>query len=143
MQSGSEPWIPDKQLLEICHCRSETILLTPNSSCEARWPIGTRERLALAILLYTGLRRGDAAMLGRQHVRDGIITFRTAKTGTQVTIPMLPDLAEIIAATKTGDLAFVATPSGRPMTKESFGNWFKDTCRAAGVPGTARDAGRQ
>ena len=35
MQSGSEPWIPDKPILEICHCRSETILLTPNSSCEA------------------------------------------------------------------------------------------------------------
>jgi integrase len=104
---------------------------------EARWPIGTRERLALAILLYTGLRRGDAAMLGRQHVRDGVITFRTAKTGAMVTIPMLPELAEIIAATKTGDLAFIATPSGRPMTKESFGNWFKDACRAAGVPGTA------
>jgi hypothetical protein len=35
MQSGSGPWIPDKQILEICHCRHETILLTPNSSCEA------------------------------------------------------------------------------------------------------------
>src|SRR3982075_122199 len=35
MQLGSEPWIPDKQILKICHCRSETILLTPNSSCEA------------------------------------------------------------------------------------------------------------
>lgn len=32
---------------------------------EVRWPIGSRERLALAILLYTGLRRGDAARLGR------------------------------------------------------------------------------
>jgi integrase len=76
-------------------------------------------------------------MLGRQHLKDGIITFRTAKTGALVTIPVLPELAEIIAATKTGDLAFVATPSGRPMTKESFGNWFKDACKAAGVPGTA------
>jgi hypothetical protein len=28
---------------------------------EARWPIGTRERLALGVLLYTGLRRGDAS----------------------------------------------------------------------------------
>ncbi len=36
---------------------------------EARWPVGTRERLALDILLYTGLRRGDAARLGRPHVR--------------------------------------------------------------------------
>ena len=34
MQSGSEPWIPDKQILEICHCRSEPILLTPIASCE-------------------------------------------------------------------------------------------------------------
>ena len=54
-------------------------------------------------LLYTGLRRGDAARLGRQHVRDGVITFRTEKTGQRVVIPILPELAEIIAATNTGD----------------------------------------
>lgn len=28
---------------------------------EGRWPLGTKERLAFAVLLYTGLRRGDAA----------------------------------------------------------------------------------
>jgi hypothetical protein len=45
MQLGSEPWIPDKQILEICHCRSETILLTPNSSCED-WSLTTlKEKL--------------------------------------------------------------------------------------------------
>jgi integrase len=54
-----------------------------------------------------------------------------------VTIPLLPELAAVIEATKTGDLTFIATPSGAPMTKESFGNWFGDACRAAGVPGTA------
>jgi Phage integrase family len=52
-------------------------------------------------------------------------------------IPLLPHLAEIIDATKTVDLTFVATPSGRPMTKENFGNWFRDACRAAKVPGAA------
>ncbi len=104
---------------------------------EARWPVGTRERLAFAILLFTGLRRGDAAILGRQHVRDGIITLRTAKTGAVVEIPVLPALAEIITVSSTGSLAFISTNSGAPMTKESFGNWFKDACREAGVPGTA------
>ena len=44
---------------------------------EAHWPVGTRERLAYDLLLYTGLRRGDAVRLGRQHVRDGLITIRT------------------------------------------------------------------
>ena len=39
---------------------------------EQRWPIGTRQRVWLDVLLYTGLRRGDAVRLGRPHVRDGI-----------------------------------------------------------------------
>jgi len=104
---------------------------------EARWPIGTRERLAFAILLYTGLRRGDAARLGRQHVCEGVILMRAEKTGTQLTIPILPELAQAIEATKTGDLTFVATATGKGMTKESFGNWFREACDAAGVPGSA------
>jgi integrase len=104
---------------------------------ETHWPVGTRERLALAILLFTGLRRGDAATLGRQHIKSGVITIRTAKTGQLVIIPILQELAEIIAATKTGDLAFIATASGAPMTTASFGNWFREACAAAGVPGAA------
>jgi integrase len=104
---------------------------------EAKWAVGTRERLALAILLHTGLRRGDAAMLGRQHIRDGVITLRTAKTGQQVTIPLLPELARIIESTSTGCLALIAIRDGRPMTKESFGHFFREACEAAGVPGRA------
>jgi integrase len=104
---------------------------------EARWPIGTRERLALTILLYTGLRRGDAVRLGRQHIKDGIITLRAGKTGTQIIIPVLPEVAAIINASRTGDLAFIAGERGRPMTKESFGNWFRGACQVAGVPGSA------
>jgi integrase len=34
----------------------------------------------LAVLLYTGLRRGDAVRLGRQHIRHGVATLRTEKT---------------------------------------------------------------
>lgn len=104
---------------------------------ELRWPIGTRERLAFGILLYTGLRRGDAAVLGRQHLRGGIINMRTEKTGAQIIIPVLSELAEIIAASRIGDLALIATDAGRPMTKESFGIWFRKACKAAGVPGAA------
>ena len=104
---------------------------------ERRWPLGTRERLAFDLLLYTGLRRGDVAQLGPQHVRDGIITLRTAKTGQVVTLPVLPPLAESIAAGPTGALAFVTGEKGRPMVKEAFGNWFRDACNAAGVAGSA------
>ena len=46
---------------------------------EAHWPIGTRERLALDLLLYTGLRRGDVVRLGRPHVKDGQIPHQDRK----------------------------------------------------------------
>src|SRR5262249_15410434 len=32
---------------------------------EVRWPRGTRERVMFDVLLYTGLRRGDAVRVGR------------------------------------------------------------------------------
>jgi hypothetical protein len=38
---------------------------------EARHLIGTKARLAMALLLYTGQRRSDVVLFGRQHVRDG------------------------------------------------------------------------
>jgi integrase len=104
---------------------------------EARWPIGTRERLIFAIYLYTGLRRGDAASLGRQHIANGIISLKTEKTGTPVIIPVLPELQTVIDASPTGDLVFIAKPNGAPMRKESLGTIFKDACKAAGVPGSA------
>lgn len=104
---------------------------------EARWPLGTRARLAFDLLLYTGLRRGDVVKIGRQHVRDGVITVRTEKTGSVVYRPILAPLAKSIKATKTGDMAFLVTRSGTPFTKESFGNWFSDCCRAARCPGSS------
>ncbi len=104
---------------------------------EARWPIGTRQRVWLDVLAFTGLRRGDAVRFGRQHVRNGIGTIKTEKTGTEVTLPILPVLAKTLAAGPCGDLTFIAGESGRPLTKELFGNLFRKACRKAGVPGSA------
>jgi integrase len=47
---------------------------------EDRHPVGTKARLALALMLYLGVRRGDVVTLGRQHVRDGAIRFVPLKT---------------------------------------------------------------
>jgi integrase len=73
---------------------------------EARWPIGTRQRVWFDVLLYTGLRRGDAVRFGRQHIRDGIGTIKTEKSGftVTVTLPILPVLAGTLDAGPCGDL---------------------------------------
>jgi integrase len=104
---------------------------------EACWEVGTRQRLAYDILLYTGLRRGDAVRLGRQHVKSGVATIRTEKTGEVVSMPLLPPLQASIEATPTGDLTFIAGIKGKPRTKEAFGTWFREACQKAGVPGSA------
>jgi integrase len=104
---------------------------------ERRWPIGTRQRVWLDVLLYTGLRRGDAVRLGRQHVRNGAATIRTEKTNTEVTLPILPVLAETLRAGPCGDLTFIVGANGKPLDKRSFGNQFRKACRAAGVQRSA------
>jgi integrase len=102
---------------------------------EKRWPLGTRQRVWLDVLLYTGLRRGDVVRIGRQHVRNGVATLKTEKGGftVEVNLPILPVLQATLDAGPCGDLAFICGERGRPLTKESFGNLFKDACKLAGV----------
>lgn len=107
---------------------------------EVRHPIGTKARLALALLLYTGARRSDVIQLGRQHIRNGSLKFKIGKNGlrhyTEVEIPILPELQEIIDATADkGDLTFLISDHGRAWASgDSFGNKFRDWCVQAGLP---------
>jgi integrase len=93
----------------------------------------TRQRVWFDLLAYTGLRRGDAVRLGRQHVRNGLATIKTEKTGVVVTLPILATLGKTLSAGPCGDLTFIAGKNGHPLTKESFGNLFRQACREAGL----------
>jgi integrase len=102
---------------------------------QAHWPVGTKERVWFDVLRHTGLRRGDAATLGRQHVRDGIACIRTEKSrgAVLVTIAIAPELERTLKSGPCGELAFICGENGKPLTKESFGNLFREACRKAGV----------
>lgn len=105
---------------------------------EERWPIGTKPRLAFALLLFLGVRRGDVVRLGRQHVKNGSIQFVPNKTRhkrrTLSKKPILKILADIIAQSPTGALTFLETAYGKPFSDAGFGAWFKDRCCDAGLP---------
>jgi integrase len=108
------------------------------SQYEQRHPIGSRARLALALLLYTGTRRSDVVQLGRQHVRNGWLKFTQHKNRNRhpvtTEIPILPPLQQVIDASPTGDLTFLVTgQAARPFTVAGFGNWFRDRCNEAGL----------
>lgn len=96
---------------------------------QAHYKLGTRERVAFDILLYSGLRRGDAVMFGRQHVKDGVGRMTTEKTDERVFIPIEPELAATLEAGPCGDLTFISGANRKPMVKESFGTWFRVVCR--------------
>jgi integrase len=102
-----------------------------------RHPPGTKAALALAILLFTGQRRSDVVVLGKQHLRRGELTFTQVKNRNRapvtLTIPVHPRLEEFISMPPVGDLQFLVTEFGKPFTGDGFGNWFRDRCREAGV----------
>jgi integrase len=101
---------------------------------EAHHPIGSRARLALALLLSTGQRRSDVVNMGRQHVRDDKICVKQRKTGKALMIPMSSQLRAAIDAIPADHLTFLTTAAGKPFTAAGFTNWFRDMCNAAGLP---------
>jgi integrase len=108
---------------------------------EAVYPIGTRPRLAFALLLYTAQRRADVVQLGRQHLRDGMLHIRQSKTGKPLAIPLHPELRMVLDATPSEHLTFLVTRAGRPFGAEAFTHWFKRKCREARLPPRASGHG--
>jgi len=98
---------------------------------EKRWPVGTKQRLAFALLLHTGQRRSDVVRMGRQHVTDGRIAVKQAKGGKQLTIPLHDALKAVIADQR--GMTFLLTEYGQPFSVAGFGEWFARACKAAGL----------
>ena len=48
--------------------------------CRARYANGTMARLAIELMLNILARRHDAHLIGRQHLRNGYLSWRPAKT---------------------------------------------------------------
>lgn len=102
---------------------------------ETKWPIGSRARLALALLLYTGQRRSDVIRMGPQHIRGGALHVRQRKTGERLELPIHPDLAAVLEGTSTEHLTFLTTQQGRPFASPTaFYNWFVECVSDAGLP---------
>jgi integrase len=101
---------------------------------EAHYPIGTKPRLALSLLLHTAQRRADILKMGRQHIRDGVLSVRQQKTGKELAIPVTPALLATIDATPSEHLTLLVTDRGQPFGPMAFTKWFRRCCDAAGLP---------
>jgi integrase len=101
---------------------------------EAWHPIGTKPRLALALLLNTGQRRSDVVRMGRQHIGPNGLRVKQRKTKQELVIPIHPELARVITATPNNHLTYLVTQFGEPYSSAGFGNAMRDWCDRANLP---------
>ncbi len=105
---------------------------------ESAHPIGSKARLAMALMLYTGQRRSDAVLFGPDHLKKGWLIFTQQKNKNRkpisLEIPVRPELRDILAASPCGKKTFLLTEFGKTFTANGFGNWFRKRCDEAGLP---------
>jgi integrase len=111
----------------------------------AHFPIGTRARLALELLLAMAARRGDGIRLGRRHLvvnEDGKTCLRFVQQKNRkrkpmtVQIPVPSELAAAIEACPSPpeSLTFLVNEWGRPFSEKAFNSAFRKWCDEAGLP---------
>lgn len=101
---------------------------------EAYWPIGTRERLAMALLLHTALRRSDMIKLTHESRVGNRLVLVHGKNESDTDIPINPELAAAMAPFEGGTGTYLQTVFGKPYTADGFGNWFRRKIDEAGLP---------
>jgi integrase len=108
------------------------------TSYERRWPLGTRERLAYALLLYFDQRGGDTVRLRRQDIRNGAVHLAQQKTRKgkpvkELIIPIHPALDRAIKAGPHG-LFLIGDERGRPISRPTLTRLIKRAAKEAGLP---------
>lgn len=102
---------------------------------ESHWPVGTMQRLAYALMLFTGARVSDAYRLGPGNQIDGCLQWVQQKTQREVVVPIHPALQDAIDATEHGDQAYLITQYYKPFSSaKSLSNWCTKSYIAAGLP---------
>ena len=101
---------------------------------EARHPVGSKARLALALLLYTMQRRSDVVRLGPPSVIAGYFVLTQQKTGACLELPILPALRSVIDATPHGQLAFLITEYGSRLRRMALATGFAIGATKQGFP---------
>ncbi|WP_292530860.1 tyrosine-type recombinase/integrase [Methylocystis sp.] len=82
-------------------------------------------RVPIALAMFGGLRKGDVLRVTKSTLRDGVGRITTRKRGVDVTIPIHPILAHILASAPQHDALTIATNSqGQTWTESGFNATF-------------------
>jgi integrase len=113
----------------------------------AHYPIGTKARLALELLIHFATRRGDGIALGRQHVKDGWLVYTQEKNRKRKPVAVETPMPEVVRAaieacpSPPDSLTFLTNDWGRPFGKRAFNTQFRKWCDEAGLPQSCKPHG--
>ena len=118
---------------------------------ENRWQIGTKQRTAFALMLFTGQRRSDVHRMTWQDIspRTGRIKVHQQKTGAKIEVPLHRDLLAVLEKARHNHVTIINTEFGKSFTVDGFSAFMRDAIRAAGLPldcqphGLRKAAGRR
>jgi integrase len=130
-------WRPDNPATRLKQYRGGTRHSWTDSDCaafETRWPLGSRERLAYALLLYLGQRVGDTVRMRRQDMRDGCISVVQEKTEAALTLTMHSELLTALRSYPARGIYLIGDIHGRPFRAAALTNLIRRAARAAGLP---------
>jgi integrase len=99
---------------------------------EARWPLGTRERLAYELLLETGQRVGDVAKMNRADIVSGELHVVQQKTGTELYLPITRRLDRALKSYPAKGLTLIGTEDGRPLSRATLSHLMRQAIKEAG-----------
>jgi integrase len=108
---------------------------------ESRWPVGTKQRLAFALMLDLGQRRSDVRRLRWTDIKNGCFVITQQKTGEEAFAPILPDLAIVLQSAPRDHVTILTTRAGAPFTVDGFSQYMREAITAAGLPLACRPHG--
>lgn len=101
----------------------------------ARHPLGTKARLALELMLWTGMRRGNAHKAPPPvNGRFVVVAVKTGEEFEAVVTSQLKAAIDAMPEGSTGADCLIINDYGRPYTVAGFGNKMREWCNAADLP---------
>jgi integrase len=100
------------------------------------WPVDSPRRVAMEVLLHTGLRRSDAVKLGWKHASTGVFVITTKKSQghIELCIPVHAELAHFLADCPKHGPTFILTKYGKARSEKAFSTWIREAADEAGLP---------
>lgn len=101
---------------------------------ERRWPIGTKQRTAYALMLFVGTARTDVHRMTWAQFDQDEVAYRRNKTGVAVDTMVHSELRRALARAKRDHVCILTTAYGKPFTVDGFSGWMRGAMTKAGLP---------